>query len=72
MKYWFFSPLILRNIEYGRGSKYRNLLDIYLPLPINPSKEDDEDSDEKPKQFKDGFPVVIFVSGGAWTIGEFE
>ncbi|KAJ1433794.1 carboxyesterase-related protein, partial [Ochromonadaceae sp. CCMP2298] len=51
LRYWLLSPLIIRNLRYGKGAKNRNLLDVYLPRP-------------KPLA-----PVVIFVSGGAWTIG---
>jgi hypothetical protein len=36
LRYWLFSPYILRNIEYGKGAKNRNLLDVYLPETYNP------------------------------------
>ncbi len=35
LRYWLYSPLIIRNI------KYRNLLDIYLPVPIIESTVND-------------------------------
>lgn len=35
MVYYLFNPLIIKNLAYGRGLKYRNLLDIYLPFPIS-------------------------------------
>ena len=31
LRYFLFSPSIVRNVEYGLGAKKRNLLDIYLP-----------------------------------------
>jgi len=66
LRYWFFSPLIIRNIKFGKGAKYRNLLDIYLPVPIIESTV----NDSSVKNFhKSGVPVVVFVSGGAWIIG---
>ena len=66
LKYWIFNPLILRNVEYGQGGKFRNLMDIYLPVPHNPTVHSSKSIDET----KSGAPVIIFVSGGAWTIGE--
>jgi prenylcysteine alpha-carboxyl methylesterase len=56
LKYWFLDSRILRNVEFGKGAKLRNVMDIYLPhSPSSPSQE--------------LAPVVIFVSGGAWIIG---
>lgn len=58
LNYYFFSPSVIKNISYGKGAKFRNLLDVYLPVedPTKPFAK------EKRK-------VIIFVSGGAWTIG---
>ena len=73
-KYWLFSPLIVRNVEYGLGAKKRNLLDIYLPNPKSPfssntsNETDNVQQDQPPPQRADA-PVVIFVTGGAWIIG---
>jgi hypothetical protein len=36
LRYFFFCPLILRNVDYGNGAAHRNLMDIYLPVPENP------------------------------------
>ena len=33
LRYYLFSKSVVRNISYGKGFKYRNLLDIYLPPP---------------------------------------
>ncbi len=65
LKYWMFSPYILRNIEYGEGVKNRNLLDVYLPDTYNPHSDKTRDKAGSGSLV----PVVIFVSGGAWTIG---
>lgn len=51
--YYLFDRRIVRNIEYGLGGRYRNLLDIYLPHT----------------QTHAACPVVVFVSGGAYIIG---
>jgi acetyl esterase/lipase len=65
LKYWFFDSFILRNVEYGKGARARNLLDIYLPLPLDILSQLKSDT----KVYSDGAPVVIFVTGGAWIIG---
>jgi acetyl esterase/lipase len=72
LRYWFFSPLIIRNLRYGKGSKNRNLLDVYLPVPQKRPKgkgSHRENNYNNSISQKSGAPVVIFVSGGAWTIG---
>lgn len=51
--FYFFSPRLLRSIPYG--SKSRNRLDVYLP--------------RRRWRRKGPCPVVIYVTGGAWTIG---
>ena len=51
--FYFFSPRLLRSIPYG--SKPRNRLDVYLP--------------RRRWRLKGPCPVVIYVTGGAWTIG---
>ena len=53
--YYFFHPSVLKNIPFGKGAKFRNLLDVYLPQPLL-NKEN-------------ASPVIVFVSGGAWIIG---
>lgn len=50
VKYWIFSPKIIRNVEYGLGARKRNLLDIYLPA-------DSASGSSEP------VPVVVFVTG---------
>lgn len=73
LRYWFLSPLIIRNLRYGKGAKNRNLLDVYLPVPQKRSKNKDVSGDainyNHSYSQKNGAPVVVFVSGGAWTIG---
>ena len=32
LRYYLFTPTILNNISYGKGFRYRNLLDVYLPV----------------------------------------
>jgi prenylcysteine alpha-carboxyl methylesterase len=49
VKYWLFSPNIVRNVEYGLGAKKRNLLDVYLPAESPPDGI--------------GTPVIVFVTG---------
>lgn len=51
--FYFFSPRVLRSIPYG--TKPRNRLDVYLP--------------RRRWRRKGPCPVVIYVTGGAWTIG---
>lgn len=53
LRYYLFDRRIVRNVEYGLGGRYRNLLDIYLPHT----------------QTHAACPVVVFVSGGAYIIG---
>lgn len=61
LRYWFFDPFILRNVEYGKGAKLRNVLDVYLPhIKKHPAGT---------SATEELAPVVIFVSGGAWIIG---
>lgn len=51
--FYFFSPRLYRSVPYGTNP--RNRLDIYLP---------------RRKWRKAGkCSVVIYVTGGAWTIG---
>lgn len=51
--FYFFSPRVKRSIPYGR--KPRQRLDLYFPEDLQHKNEP--------------APVVIFVTGGAWTIG---
>ena len=52
--FYFFSPRLLRSVPYG--SKPRNRLDVYLPRRAW-------------RRRGATCPVVIYVTGGAWTIG---
>lgn len=53
--FYFYSRRVLRSIPYG--PRPRNRLDLYLPR-------------DHWRQAEEGLkPVVIFVTGGAWTIG---
>jgi hypothetical protein len=73
LKYWIFSPLILRNVEYGQGGKFRNLMDIYLPVPHNPHMNSNQNKTQvNPGDKANSVPIVIFVSGGAWIIGKYQ
>eukprot|EP01032_Pedospumella_encystans_P020086 gene20086-22831_t len=73
LRYWFLSPLIIRNLRYGKGAKNRNLLDVYLPVPQKRNKlkggSGEVTNYNHSYSQKNGAPVVVFVSGGAWTIG---
>jgi hypothetical protein len=74
MRYWLFDSKILRNIEYGKGSLARNDLDVYLPnAPRNwyasNANENSKSESESSKDITKGAPVVIFVGGGVWIIG---
>ena len=70
IKYYLFSPWILRNVIYGKGIRNRNLLDVYLPERFyNPHSENSHQNHERHIQNEKLAPVVIFVSGGAWIIG---
>lgn len=62
LRYYMCDAFILRNIDYGKGS--RNVLDVYLPPPYNPHS-----GNKRPRKSERGVPVIVFVSGGAWIIG---
>lgn len=51
--FYFFSPRLLRSIAFG--SKPRNRLDVFVP--------------RRRWQRQGPLPTVIFITGGAWTIG---
>ncbi|PSC67534.1 putative isoprenylcysteine alpha-carbonyl methylesterase ICMEL1 [Micractinium conductrix] len=51
--FYFLSPRVLRSVPYGLEA--RNRLDIYLP--------------RKEWRRQGARPTVIFITGGAWTIG---
>jgi|Transcript_9702 prenylcysteine alpha-carboxyl methylesterase len=53
MLFYFFSPRVIRSVPYGVES--RNALDIYLP--------------RKKWRRMGPCPVIVYVTGGAWTIG---
>ena len=64
LRYWLFDNKILRNIEYGKGSLSRNVLDVYLPsgrLNWHWSRASKSGDDAGI-----GSSVVIFVGGGVW------
>ena len=65
LRYYIFDAFIIRNIEYGKGARYRNLLDVYLPPPYIPK----DGKKRKQPKIDRGVPVIVFVSGGAWIIG---
>ncbi|CAL5224096.1 g6725 [Coccomyxa viridis] len=52
--FYFLSPRVTRSLVYGLAA--RNRLDLYRP----PSKY---------KRPPEGYKVVIYITGGAWTIG---
>ena len=60
LRYWIYDPSIIKNVEFGRGYRFRNLLDIYLPYStIHPKNNEHE-----PRA-----TVLVLMSGGAWVIG---
>jgi hypothetical protein len=69
LKYFFTDNYVLRNIEYGKGVKFRNVLDIYLPKTLNLDLKTQLKEGIKLYPLEEGTPVIIFVSGGAWIIG---
>jgi hypothetical protein len=69
LKYFFTDNYVLRNIEYGKGVKFRNVLDIYLPKTLSLDIKTQLKEGIKIYPLEEGTPVVIFVSGGAWIIG---
>lgn len=75
LRYYIFDSLIIRNIDYGRGARSRNLLDIYLPQPNMPKQHKGEKGKKRrshgtPLSSHHGkAPVIVFCSGGAWIIG---
>lgn len=67
LRFWIFDPSVIRNLQYGRGYRFRNVVDIYLPPSsmkyrnkISSSSDDAID----PKN-----TVIVLMSGGAWIIG---
>ena len=58
--FYYLSPRLLRSITYGDNP--RNRLDIYLPRHHRKKKAASHTGKHK-------HPVVIYVTGGAWTIG---
>ena len=58
--WWWNSDTISRGVRYG--SKPRNFLDIYHVATDGYKKAFGEDEDAK-------YPVVVYVTGGAWIIG---
>ena len=53
LRYYLFDVNVIKNIEYGKGIKYRNVLDVYKPHNSCARKS----------------PTIVFVGGGAWIIG---
>ncbi|KAL3657538.1 hypothetical protein V7S43_017505 [Phytophthora oleae] len=75
--YWFMAENVHKNIIYGLNR--RNLLDVYT-VPQTEKEAETEPSSRKPRSasttstasasFTEArYPVVVFVSGGAWIIG---
>ncbi|ETK86310.1 hypothetical protein F441_09198 [Phytophthora nicotianae CJ01A1] len=77
--YWFFAENVHKNIIYGLNR--RNLLDVYT-VPQVKKKEGDDVASPPTKSRSSSvastgsasftearYPVVVFVSGGAWIIG---
>eukprot|EP00644_Phytophthora_capsici_P018427 jgi/Phyca11/511502/fgenesh2_kg.PHYCAscaffold_87_\ len=75
--YWFMDENVHKNIIYGLNR--RNLLDVYT-VPQTKKEAETELSSRKPRSasttstasasFTEArYPVVVFVSGGAWIIG---
>lgn len=75
--YWFFDENVHKNIIYGLNR--RNLLDVYT-VPQMQKEADGSSSPTKSRSasvtstgsasFTEArYPVVVFVSGGAWIIG---
>jgi hypothetical protein len=62
--YWLFSAYVVRNVEYGLGQKFRNVLDIYLPISYH--------NNNNSRRHQKKYPVIILVSGGAWIIGSWN
>ena len=65
---------IIRNIEFGKGSLHRNILDLYLPtLPTctNIDRSNNHGFLEKSSTGANSrrVPIIVFVSGGVWIIG---
>eukprot|EP00954_Amorphochlora_amoebiformis_P019940 1335777-Amorphochlora_amoeboformis.AAC.3 len=54
--FYLFSHTVRKNIPYGK--RFRQQLDVYLPY---------EPGDASHTNKK--YPVVVFITGGAWTIG---
>ena len=79
LRYYCFDTFIIRNIDYGKGPRSRNLLDVYLPQPSIPGKGNKRKRKKKQSESDDAVipptrnqgkaPVIVFVSGGAWIIG---
>ena len=59
--YYLCSGRVLRGLRYGR--ERRQTLDIYLP------EEGEAGAGGRRHGEESGLPVVVFISGGAWTIG---
>lgn len=62
VKFYLRSPRVVKAIKYGTNR--RNNLDIYVPAS-NAGLNFDDDA----KRPKKSYPVLIFVTGGAWIIG---
>ena len=65
---------IIRNVEFGKGSLHRNILDLYLPsLPTctNIDRSNNHGFLEKSSTGANSrkVPIIVFVSGGVWIIG---
>lgn len=70
--YWFVDKNVHKNIIYGLNR--RNLLDVYTVPQVNhdsdvPSPTNSVASSASSNFMEARYPVVVFVSGGAWIIG---
>ncbi len=65
LRYFLFDSFIIRNIDYGKGARSRNLLDVYLPLPNNPTaKRMNRKSKNQEKSSKDKNHMSSSHKGG--------
>lgn len=67
INFYLYDHHIIRNIEFGKGSLHRNILDLYLPSLPTTSTDNSKSPDRGNK--KTGVPIIVFVSGGVWIIG---
>eukprot|EP01041_Mallomonas_annulata_P007750 gene7750-15854_t len=61
LRYWIYDPSIIRNVEFGRGYRFRNVLDVYLPYSCPSTSSTSENLNKA--------TIIVLMSGGAWIIG---